>query len=123
MNGNQDASVSVPLSQRERELRTSEWAESEEFEIPADVRISRGDEAAAEGRAMLIAALGSEDAVRAAVSGRPSLSGTVGVGPSPKRQVRLPIDLDQALTARAERENKRASEIIRDALDAYLNAS
>lgn len=123
MNGNQDASVSAPLSAGEHELRASEWVESEDFEIPADVRISQGDEASAEGRAMLIAALGSEDAVRVAVSGRPSLNGSVGVGPSPKRQVRLPVDLDQALTARAERENKRASEVIRDALNAYLNAS
>lgn len=56
-------------------------------------------------------------------AGRPSLNGSTGAGPSPKRQVRLPTALDDALTERAEREHRKASEIIRDALDAYLRAS
>lgn len=55
--------------------------------------------------------------------GRPSLSGTTGNGRSPKRQVRLPIDLDAELTRRAEAEQRRPSEILREALEQYLRAS
>lgn len=55
--------------------------------------------------------------------GRPSLSGTTGSGRSPKRQVRLPVELDDALTRRAEAEHRRPSEILRDALTQYLRAS
>ena len=39
--------------------------------------------------------------------GRPSLSGTNGTGRSPKRQVRLPEDLDAALQARIDAEHGR----------------
>lgn len=52
--------------------------------------------------------------------GRPSLSGTQGLGPSPRRQVRLPRDLDAALTEREKTENRGASDIIRDAIAEYL---
>lgn len=52
--------------------------------------------------------------------GRPSLSGRQGLGPSPKRQVRLPRDLDAALTERTQTEHRGASDIIRDALTEYL---
>lgn len=55
--------------------------------------------------------------------GRPSLSGSNGTGRSPKRQVRLPIDLDAELTRRAEAEHRKPSEILRDALVQYLRAS
>lgn len=56
-------------------------------------------------------------------AGRPTLSGTTGSGRSPKRQVRLPADLDAALTRRAEEEHRRPSEIMREALSQYLQAS
>ncbi|MEX8034433.1 hypothetical protein AB6V29_15460 [Microbacterium sp. 20-116] len=55
-----------------------------------------------------------------ALGGRPSLSGRPGTGPSPKRQVRLPHDLDALLTQRAERDHTKPSVIMRDAIDAYL---
>ena len=55
--------------------------------------------------------------------GRPSLSGTNGAGLSPKRQVRLPADLNAQLDARAAAEHRNASEIMRDALVMYLRAS
>lgn len=61
-----------------------------------------------------------EDALELATMGRPSLSGRPGSGPSPKRQVRLSPELDAALTARAVRDHRNASDIIRDALDSYL---
>ncbi len=55
--------------------------------------------------------------------GRPSLSGKNSTGPSPKRQVRLPMELDTALTNRARAEAKTPSELIRIAVAAYLHAS
>ena len=57
-----------------------------------------------------------------ALGGRPGLSGRRGAGPSPKRQVRLPRDLDALLDERAKHEGKKPSVIMRDALDAYLRA-
>ncbi|MEO2135144.1 hypothetical protein [Microbacterium sp.] len=64
----------------------------------------------------------SEDDLRelVALGGRPSLSGCPGAGPSPKRQVRLAPDLDALLIERMARDHRTASEIMRDALDAYL---
>lgn len=59
----------------------------------------------------------------AAMMGRPSLNGTPGGGASPKRQVRLPHDLDAALDARAARDGRQPSAIIRDALTEYLCVS
>ncbi|WP_423753856.1 CopG family ribbon-helix-helix protein [Actinomyces israelii] len=47
-------------------------------------------------------------------------NGTHGTGRSPKRQVRLPEDLDAALQARIDAEQRTASEIMRDALTQYL---
>ncbi|KZE39556.1 hypothetical protein [Microbacterium sp. T32] len=57
-----------------------------------------------------------------ALGGRPGLSGRAGSGPSPKRQVRLPRELDDLLTQRAARDHLRPSQIMRDAIDAYLRA-
>jgi hypothetical protein len=62
------------------------------------------------------------DDVRVAL-GRPSLSGGPGTGRSPKRQVRLPLELDQLLDQRMRVEQRTASEILRDALERYLRAS
>lgn len=62
------------------------------------------------------------DEVRATL-GRPGLSGNPGTGRSPKRQVRLPRDLDQLLDQRAALEHRTASEIMRDAIGQYLHAS
>lgn len=62
----------------------------------------------------------TEDLDELTSMGRPSLSGKQGLGPSPKRQVRLGRDLDAALTEREKTEQRGASEIIRDALTQYL---
>ena len=62
------------------------------------------------------------DEVRAAL-GRPRLDRSPGTGRSPKRQVRLPGDLDQLLSQRAALEHRSASEIMRDAIGQYLHAS
>ena len=55
--------------------------------------------------------------------GRPGLDGTAGIGRSPKRQVRLPRDLDQLLDQRAREQHRTPSELMRDAIDRYLRAS
>lgn len=53
--------------------------------------------------------------------GRPSLSG--GRAHSPEVKARVPEELHDRLRARAARENKRPSEVIREALEAYLESS
>lgn len=55
--------------------------------------------------------------------GRPGLGGTSSAGRSPKRQVRLPRDLDQLLDQRAAEQHRTPSELMRDAIDSYLHAS
>lgn len=62
------------------------------------------------------------DEVRSTL-GRPRLDRSPGTGRSPKRQVRLPHDLDQLLDQRAALEHRTASEIMRDAIGQYLHAS
>lgn len=62
------------------------------------------------------------DEVRSTL-GRPRLNRSPGTGRSPKRQVRLPRDLDQLLDQRAALEHRTASEIMRDAIGQYLHAS
>ncbi len=51
--------------------------------------------------------------------GKPSLSGQ---GTSPQIGVRLPVDLRARLAERAKREGRKESEIVREALAAYLSA-
>lgn len=50
--------------------------------------------------------------------GRPSLSGKAKR--SPQIGVRLPVDLKARLDARAEREHKRPSDIVREALEHFV---
>ena len=76
----------------------------------------------APGRALLAAALGSEEAVNKAL-GRPSLDQGRPAGESPVRHVRLSAELDEALKARAAAEHRKPSEVMREALSAYLKAS
>lgn len=66
--------------------------------------------------------LGSSEAVERAM-GWPSVDGSMARGHSPVRQVRLPRDLDALLSQRAQAENRKRSEVIREALSAYLRAS
>lgn len=60
----------------------------------------------------------AEDILRKARRGRPSLSG--GRTHSPEVKARVPVELRDRLRARAEREHKGASQVIREALEAYL---
>lgn len=80
----------------------------------------RGDAAAAEGRRLLMEATGAssiEDVVRIAL-GRPRLGATAG--PSPVVRARVPQALKDRVTEIAERENRNESDIVRDALVAYV---
>ncbi len=60
----------------------------------------------------------AEQGERIARRGRPSLTGKAAK--SPQIGIRLSPDLNERLKARAERENKRASEVVRDALEHYV---
>ncbi|NED95081.1 CopG family transcriptional regulator [Phytoactinopolyspora alkaliphila] len=60
----------------------------------------------------------AEHAVRTV--GRPSLSRR---GTSPEVKARVPEALREALLERAQREHKRPSTVLREALEAYLKAS
>lgn len=94
---------------------------SESFErleaLPDDARIERADRGS--GRRLLVRSLGSEDLVNRAI-GRPALDGRVAKGASPVRHVRLPQELDDALTARAAADRTVPSQVMRDALRQYL---
>jgi len=60
----------------------------------------------------------AEQGDRIARRGRPSLTGKAAK--SPQIGIRLSPDLNERLRARAQRENKRASEVVRDALEQYV---
>jgi hypothetical protein len=81
-----------------------------------------GEEAAAYSSALLDELIGAEELEAAIRRGRPGLSGETGHGPSPKRQVRLPHDLDERLQERALADHADLSAVIRDAIDFYLRA-
>ncbi len=55
---------------------------------------------------------------RIARRGRPSLTGKAET--SPQIGVRLSSDLNERLKARAEREGKKPSEVVREALELYV---
>lgn len=85
------------------------WAESDApIKIPG--RELRGRQAAEAGQAVLRQV------------GRPSLSGQTGAGRSPRRQVRLDLDTSERLDSYAAQTGRTPSDIIRDAVRAYLHA-
>lgn len=75
-------------------------------------------EGAGAGQALLEAALGSPETEQRSV-GRPSLSGKAG--PAPVRSYRLTDDLLHELGERARTEDRKQSEIVREALHQYLH--
>ncbi|MBY6352029.1 hypothetical protein HQ607_17145 [Rhodococcus corynebacterioides] len=74
----------------------------------------RGDEAAAAGRALL-----------ERVTGRPRLDPSENGqdGPSPRRQVRLPAAISKNIDVIAAQQNRKPSEVMREAIVAYVNNS
>ncbi|AFV90660.1 MAG: ribbon-helix-helix protein, CopG family [Acidipropionibacterium acidipropionici] len=90
----------------------SDWAESDApFDTPQTSPVLTGDEAKEASRAFL------------ARVGQPTLghSHAQGTGRSPRRQVRLPEDMNARLDAYASRHGGNASAIIREAVAEYLD--
>ena len=104
----------------ERYARAAARAERND-ELPADATVVDAT-INQDGRALMEELLGSPEAVERAM-GRPSVDGTMRAGHSPVRQVRLPRELDDRLKARAAAEHRKPSELMREALVAYLDAS
>jgi hypothetical protein len=107
------------LTEDERAL--VEWAKGDirpNFDHPSTLH---GAEAAESGRKLLEAALGGPENLRKVLGGRPPLDPAAPIGArSPIRQVRLPATMNTELSELAAAEGRRASEIIREALAAYL---
>jgi len=92
-------------------------------DITPDMKVYSDEEAAERGRALVESAIDADELAeldRLIALGRPSVGATRPRGESPKRQVRLPNDLDQALAERAKRDHLTPSAVIRDALTKYL---
>lgn len=110
----------ITEDQEQRAERLADWAERLD-DLPESAKVTKST-APGRGRSLMEAVLGSPEAVAEAISvGRPALDG--GRGKSPVRQVRLPRDLDALLVERATAENRTPSEVVREAIAAYVNAS
>jgi hypothetical protein len=93
--------------------QAADWAENHMTLKPDSTTALRGPAAATYGRELLERATG----------GRPPLDPNAAPGQhSPVRQVRLPPDLNDQLTAVAAAEHRRPSDVIRTALTEYLAA-
>jgi hypothetical protein len=92
-----------------REMAT--WAESEMDFDPDAPGVLYGEQAAQAGRDMIARALG----------GRPSIDPQAVPGQHAKnRTVRLPGALDAGLIAVAAQQNRRPSDVLRDAVTEYI---
>jgi hypothetical protein len=111
----------VELTEQEQAL--VEWAAGDVRPAGRRPNARRGSAAAEHGRAVLEAVLGSAATVDKAMGGRPPLDPSARRGQhAPVRQVRLPVSMNEQLTELAAAEGRKPSEIIREALAAYLNA-
>ena len=89
----------------------ADWAEDSMTLDPCSTSALHGAAAAEHGRAALDRAMG----------GRPSIDPTARRGEHSRvRQVRLPAELDMKLDQRAALQHIRPSQIMREALQAYL---
>lgn len=104
----------------------TEWAD-QIMHTTKPTRTLHGADAAASGRAALEAAGVDLDALEARVAkgGRPRLDGRLpGVGErAPRVNVSIPPTLEQLLNQRLSSTGQTKSELVRDALEAYLTAS
>lgn len=106
---------------RASDAELATWAEHDMVLAKDSPTALRGEAAAAYGRALLENALGGPEAVQRAVGGRPPLDPGAEPGRhARKRQVRLPADLDAALDTLAAAQQRRASDVLRDALTDYV---
>jgi hypothetical protein len=97
--------------------------ESEDYELPSEAVVicGEGDEP---GRAILAPYMTPEalDAASRQGRGRPRLS-AAGTGRSPKRQVRLPEELDAALVRLAQAQGLTPSAVVREAVETYVRSA
>lgn len=118
----QDEDEMDPRSEAEY-AAAAEWAEHRAVLPERSSTAVRGAAAAASGRGLLERALGGADAVEEALRGRPKLDAGSPVGQHARqRQVRLPAELDAALESLAHRQERRVSDVLRDALSDYVHA-
>lgn len=90
----------------------AEWAEKDMTLTPGSTTALRGTAAAELGRGLLERATG----------GRPALDPAAGPGHRSRvRQVRVPADVGAGLDALARTQNRRVSDVMRDALTDYIN--
>lgn len=101
-------------------------AEAGEFRPTPGGEHLTGEAAAAAGRALIQHGYGTTDPnkLHRIITGRPSLSSRAdGIsGRSPKRQVRLPQDLNDWLETYADAHGQTVSEVMRNALERYRAA-
>lgn len=102
------------MSSTEKDYQqAADWAEHDMTLNPASATALRGEAAAAFGR----------DLLERATGGRPSIDPKARPGQhSPVRQVRLPAEVNDQLTALAHAEQRSPSEVIRAALAEYFAA-
>jgi hypothetical protein len=104
------------------------WAESDEVTVRPGATIVRDDkELHALARRKFDAGAADDQELRAAVvrarSGRRKLDPDEGPGPSLMWQVRVPVELDEAVRERAASTGQPLSQVIRQAVARYLQAS
>jgi len=100
------------MSRKEKSYQqAAEWAEHDMTLKPSSTTALRGDAAAIFGR----------DLLERSTGGRPSLDPSARPGQhSPVRQVRLPTEVNEQLTALARAEHRSPSDVIRAALAEYI---
>jgi len=98
----------------------SDRIEADDIHTPETAQAFEGAGAQRATRALLEEIVGAKELDRAIGRGRPTLAGVGKRGESPKIQVRLPRDLDEALKARAAIEHRKPSELAREAIALYL---
>ncbi len=99
----------------------ADWAENAMALKPNSGTARRGADAAAFGRDLLEQALGGPDGVEKALGGRPALDPESKPGEHARiRHVRLGTELDARLASAERAESRKASDIMRAALDQYL---
>jgi Ribbon-helix-helix protein, copG family len=91
---------------------------ADDYELPADAQVRTPTPE--ESRAFLEEFISPDELDRISRGGRPSMS---GAGTSPKRQVRLPADVDAALVRLAQAQGRTPSAVLRDAVTTYLRSA
>lgn len=91
---------------------------ADDYELPTGARVRTP--APEESRAFLEQFVSTDKLDRISRGGRPSMS---GAGTSPKRQVRLPADVDAELVRLAQAQGRTPSAVLRDAVTTYLRSA